>query len=217
MKKRSILISMLVIGVVAALIAAATTATFSDQVNSSGNTFKAGTLYMTSSGTSGSCDGHGKTAGNYGADSTPTAIGGSGGADQAGDTGCNTGTVSLVNGLAAGNGQTDASCVNMAPGDTCTGTGFSIKNSGSLNGELWATLAPVANTLPTNCAASNWTVSFNGKTLTAGGGAVDLGALTSGSSTATGGLSVTLSNAAGNACQGAGASAFNLVFNLYQS
>jgi predicted ribosomally synthesized peptide with SipW-like signal peptide len=44
--KRSILLSLLVIGAVAALITAATSATFSDSVTSNGNTATAGTLFL---------------------------------------------------------------------------------------------------------------------------------------------------------------------------
>ncbi len=44
--KKSILLSLMVIGVVATFIAASTTATFSDEATSNGNSFTAGTIFL---------------------------------------------------------------------------------------------------------------------------------------------------------------------------
>src|SRR5215510_8067341 len=51
--KRSILLSFLVLGAVAAMISAATSATFSDSVTSNGNTAAAGTLFLSVDGNCG--------------------------------------------------------------------------------------------------------------------------------------------------------------------
>lgn len=58
--KRSILLSLMVIGAVAALITAATSATFTDQVTSTANTFTAGTVNLTADG---NCPDAGTTTG----------------------------------------------------------------------------------------------------------------------------------------------------------
>lgn len=62
--KRTIFLSLLMIGAVAAIVTAATTASFSDTVTSNGNTFVAGTLFLSVDGNCGvSPDAQARTSG----------------------------------------------------------------------------------------------------------------------------------------------------------
>jgi predicted ribosomally synthesized peptide with SipW-like signal peptide len=192
MKKRSILISMLVIGVVASLIVAATSATFTDQVTSNANTFKAGTLLM-------SVDSH---CGDrvYGGDATPAVTGTTGGAAVDGNTGCDISTVTF------GSGDQN----NMKPGDSVS-HGFEVVNNGSLAGTLSASASTIkvykadGTTVSTSCVASDWTV-------TTPTGTAALAA--AGSTTQT--VSLTLNAEAGNGCQGQIAKV-DVTFHLVQA
>lgn len=221
MKKRSILISMLVIGVVAALIAAATTATFSDQVTSTSNSFKAGTLSLVATGATNTCDRSGNAAGLHGADAT--AVGG--GNDAAGNAGCDLGTISfaqvLTAGKSAGGNLSNPSCTNMAPGDTCNAT-LSILNGGTLTGKNLTMSANFGTlTLPTGCAASNWSVTYNSQSIDVGAGTpvvLNAGPIAPGAGAASGNIVVTFKSTAGNPCQGVDATnKLNLVFHIDQN
>ncbi|HKS91570.1 MAG TPA: SipW-dependent-type signal peptide-containing protein [Tepidiformaceae bacterium] len=214
MKKRSILISMLVIGVVAALIAAATTATFSDQVTTGTNTFTAGTLYMSvnnqcdRAGTTGGTGNWAGSVGNYGTDATAVA----GGPDANANPACQADANTLSFTLGSGN-TSNASCTNMAPGDSCSTT-YTVKNKGSLDGTL--SVVPTI-TSSTGCAASNWTITVAGSSASTGT-SIAIGSLTAGSSTtaAQSKVQVTLNTSAGNPCQGASATVA-LAFHLVQA
>lgn len=222
MKKRSILISMLVIGVVAALIAAATTATFSDQVTSTSNSFKAGTLSLVATGATNTCDRSGNAAGLHGADAT--AVGG--GNDAAGADGCDLGAITfqqvLTGGTTSQGGNlADPTCTNMAPGDQCKAT-LSILNGGSLTGKNLTMSANFGTlTLPTGCAASNWSVTYNNQSIDVGAGTpvvLNAGPIAPGAGAAAGDIVVTFKSTAGNPCQGVNATnALNLVFHIDQN
>ena len=188
MKKRSILISMLVIGVVAALIAAATTATFSDQVTSNGNTFKAGTLYMS---VDSQCDRAGQTSvGNFGTDNaTPTPTGGR---DAGNDEPC-----SLTDAHFTATGMYPGASVNRD---------YPVSNLGSLKGDLTVT-STVTTDGGTACDGSNFTVDLTNGTQTIAGGTA---------ATPAPNVKLTMKDTAGNACQGVTATV-NLVFHLVQS
>lgn len=190
MKKRSILISMLVIGVVASLIVAATSATFTDQVTSKSNTFTAGTLYMSVDSLCG-----GRT---YGGDSTPATTT-SGGAGVDANTGCDVGTVTFT-----GQG-------NMKPGDTVSHN-FTVANQGTLAGTLTASAGTITvykadgTTLSATCHASDWTV-------TVPSGSTPLAASPASTTQA---VSMMLNSTAGNGCQGAVAKV-DITFHLIQA
>ncbi len=222
MKKRSILISMLVIGVVAALIAAATSATFSDQVTSTSNSFKAGTLSLVATGATNTCNRSSNAAGLHGADAT--AVGG--GNDSGGNAGCDLGTISFQQVLtggttSAGGNSSNPSCTNMAPGDQCTGT-LSILNGGSLDGKNLTMSANFgALTLPAGCTADNWSVTYDGHSIDVGAATpvvLNAGPIAPGAGAASGTIAVTFKSTAGNPCQGVDASSkLNLVFHIDQN
>lgn len=191
MKKRSILISMLVIGVVAALIAAATTATFSDQVTSSSNTFKAGTLYMS---VDGACGTRTATAGQYGTDGTTPVGATSGGLDAGPNNPCSLTTAHFT-------------ATGMYPGASVNHN-YPVVNKGSLNGDLTVTNATVTTDNETACpGATNFTVALTGATQTINAGQT-AGPVPN--------VQVTMNQSAGNPCQGVTATV-NLNFHLVQS
>jgi predicted ribosomally synthesized peptide with SipW-like signal peptide len=217
MKKRSILISMMVIGVVAALIAAATTATFSDQVTSNGNTFTAGTLYMSvDAGTANDCGTRVGAVGKFGADATPTSTT-SGGPDAGALTGCDIGKASFT--IGSGANTAGATCQapdgttnvgGLAPGTTCSRQ-FAIVNKGSLNGSLTAT--PTITSTDA-CGAANWQL-VNGATSVTSGSAINLGTVNAKANTSVT-LGLQLKDTAPNTCQGASATV-DIVFHLVQA
>lgn len=189
---------MLVIGVVAALIVAATTATFSDQVTSTGNTFTAGTLQLSTTGTANDCSSR-----VHGGD-TATTNGQGQGVD--GNTGCATGIITFSTGGSTANGS--ACPGNLAPGDVCTpATAFSLKNIGSLNGKLDTVSANVTmDAAHTGCATTNFTV----------GGLPSTGAPINAGATLATPITLTFASSAPNACQGAIATV-DITFHLVQA
>lgn len=204
MKKRSILISMLVIGVVAALIAAATTATFTDRVTSTGNDFKAGTLLMQITGTQNDCAGR-----VYGGDTAESgeesATNGGGAAD--GNIGCDAGKLTFT--ADANNAGTDAN--NMAPGDSFTAD-YTIENVGTLDGTLDVASSDISVTMPTGatgtCASSNFIVTGLPPASTP---------LAAGTGAYVGTVGVQLDPDAPNVCQGVTVTGASFTFHLVQA
>ncbi len=129
MRKKSVLMSAMVLGLVGALIAASTTASFSDQAVSSGNDFAAGTLMMTLDGSCGTRE-FGGTATDPGVDL---------------NTGC-----AVTNSFSAS---------NMTPGGASTSHQFSVVNTGSLPGTLSASAVAVVDAGHPACDPSNFVIT----------------------------------------------------------
>ena len=108
--KKSILVSFMVIGAVAAMITAATSAVFTDQVTSTGSTFAAGTLKMS---VDTNCAGRAQGSSPGNPNSVP-------------ETGCNTGVAKFT-------------VTNQKPGDPASTGTFTVVNYGSLPGTLTVT------------------------------------------------------------------------------
>lgn len=129
MKPLALTWNLLIIAAVAAVVVTAATAAFTDQAVLGGNTFQAGTLYMS---VDGECDDR-----EYGG-------GGAGGAGVDGNTGCElTGAVTAT---------------ALKPGDPATEHEFVIVNEGSLAGTLSATPSALVDEDHAACALSFWTV-----------------------------------------------------------
>lgn len=144
MRRKSVLLSAMVLGLVGALIAASTAATFSDQAVSDGNTFEAGTLYMSLDGQCGTRE--------YGGSPTDPGVDG--------NTGCSV-TASFT-------------ATDMVPGGQPVSHEFTIENLGSLPGTLSASTAVTVDAGHPGCAASNFIVTNGGlstTSLAANGGA----------------------------------------------
>jgi predicted ribosomally synthesized peptide with SipW-like signal peptide len=147
LKVRAITAIFLVLSAMFVLIAGTTSATFSDQVVSSGNTFSAGTLYMA---VDGDCTGR-----QYGG-------GGVGGPGVDGNTGC-----SMVATFSAG---------PIAPGEAPVGHTYSIVNQGSVPGTLSASVSPTVDADHPGCTTGDWSFTsgpLSATALEANGGATD--------------------------------------------
>jgi predicted ribosomally synthesized peptide with SipW-like signal peptide len=120
-RKKSIFLSLAIIGVAATMITAATSAVFTDQVVSESNELTAGTLFMSVDNDCGPGDaGTARDSGGDGTSGTP----------------CSTTTTSF-------------NVTNMTPGQAVTNI-FDIVNEGTLAGTLTGT-AVLANEVPTGC------------------------------------------------------------------
>lgn len=144
-RKKSIFLSLAIIGVAATMITAATSAVFTDQVVSTSNQMTAGTLFLS-------------VDGNCGTGDSPTArTDGSGGAG--GGTAC------------ADSFTWTETVTNMKIGDTASHT-FTIVNDGSLAGTLTATPTFSAET-PADCFSFTTTTLGSGSLAASNGGTTD--------------------------------------------
>ena len=141
--KKSILLSLMVIGAVAALIATSTMASFSDEVTSDDNSFTAGTIFLSVDDNCGSEDAEAPLA----SESQDRTAGS--------DTVCARGAALTISA--------------MKPGDAASTHTFDIRNDGSIAGLLDVTVT--ATPTGTCAVGSDWLVSANvvNQALAAGG------------------------------------------------
>jgi predicted ribosomally synthesized peptide with SipW-like signal peptide len=189
---------MLVIGVVAALIAAATTATFTDLVTSSGNSFQAGTLLMS---VSDQAEGANPECGNrtFGGDLSDPGTGyTSGGVDLDNHEGCPITDMALT-------------ATDLYPGAPAVSKDFTVKNEGSIAGDLTVSVenASVEDASGgTQCGVGNFTILPASP--------VVQNSLAGGASATPVTVSVAMNDNAPNVCQNATLT-FDVVFHLVQA